>query len=102
MVFLAALAMGAQAVYIGTGFMATKECMISDEAKRKLVEQSSFDPELSTKLYHHQLKESGIGSMTVGVINKIVTVQEFIDNIIKNAENIVHEWGLTGDVFSTI
>ena len=39
--------------------------------------------------------------MTVGVINKIVTVQEFIDEIIKNAENIIKQWGFTGDIFST-
>ena len=99
--FLSALAMGAQALYIGTGFMATKECPIPDKIKQKLVEQSSFDPDLYPKIYHHQLKDSGVGSMTVGVINKIVTVEEFIDEIIKNAENIIKQWGFTGDIFST-
>ena len=100
--FLGALAMGAQAVYIGTGFMATKECPIPDEQKLRLVKQSSFDPELYPKIYHHELKDSGVGSMTVGVINKIVTVKEFIDNIIKNAEKILRSWGFKGNVFSTL
>jgi nitronate monooxygenase len=99
--FLAALAMGAQGVYIGTGFMATKECPISEEVKQRLVEQSSFDPELYPKLYHHKLQESVCGSMTVGVIKKTITVQEFIGNLIENAENNVREWGFTGDIFST-
>jgi len=99
--FLGALAMGAQAVYIGTGFMATKECPLPDKQKLKLVEQSSFDPDLYPEIYHHGLKDTAGGSMTVGVINKVVTVKEFIDNIIENAEKIVRSWGFKGNVFST-
>ncbi len=99
--FLGALAMGAQAVYIGTGFMATKECPLPDEQKLKLVEQSSFDPDLYKEIYHHELKDTTSGSMTVGVIEKIVTVKEFIDSIIEDAEKIVRGWGFNGDVFST-
>jgi len=44
--FLAALAMGAEAVYMGTAFMATKECPIPESHKRKLVEASPADPKI--------------------------------------------------------
>ncbi len=99
--FLGALAMGAQAVYIGTGFMATKECPLPEEQKLKLVEQSSFDPKLYKEIFHHELKDTTGGSMTVGVIKKIVPVKEFINSIIEEAEEIVRSWGFDGDVFST-
>ena len=99
--FLAALSMGAQGVYIGTGFMATKECPISEKVKQRLVNQTSFDPELYTKLYHHQLKESLCGSMTVGVIKKVLPVKEYISMIMRNAENQLKLWGFTSSVFST-
>jgi len=42
--FMAALAMGAEAVYLGTAFMATKECPITDKYKQLLVEGDPTDP----------------------------------------------------------
>ncbi|MBI2865180.1 MAG: nitronate monooxygenase [Chloroflexi bacterium] len=42
--FLAALAMGAEAVYLGTRFMATRECPITERAKQMMVEGSPLDP----------------------------------------------------------
>ncbi len=41
--FLAALAMGAEGVYMGTAFMATKECPIGDQHKKALVEAQPWD-----------------------------------------------------------
>jgi nitronate monooxygenase len=42
--FLGALGMGAEGVYMGTAFMATKECPISDRYKQALVEGQPWDP----------------------------------------------------------
>jgi nitronate monooxygenase len=42
--FMATLAMGAEAVYMGTAFMATQECPIPDKYKRLLVEGDPTDP----------------------------------------------------------
>jgi len=42
--FMAALAMGAEAVYMGTAFLTTKECPIPDRYKQILVEGSPSDP----------------------------------------------------------
>ncbi|MHA1380871.1 MAG: NAD(P)H-dependent flavin oxidoreductase [Candidatus Helarchaeota archaeon] len=96
--FLSALTMGAQAVCMGTAFMACKECPIPDKFKQhKLVEQSAFDPDFHPKVFHMELKDSVIPSMAVGVIEKIITVKEFIDNIIKDSEEILHKMGFKGD-----
>jgi NAD(P)H-dependent flavin oxidoreductase YrpB (nitropropane dioxygenase family) len=43
--FLAALGMGAEGIYMGTRFMATKECPISDRYKQALVAAQPWDPE---------------------------------------------------------
>ena len=65
--FMAALAMGAEAIYMGTAFMATKECTISDRYKQKLVEYTPSDPEIRERVltspnaedYEKVMKERG-------------------------------------------
>jgi NAD(P)H-dependent flavin oxidoreductase YrpB (nitropropane dioxygenase family) len=89
-------------VYIGTGFMATKECPLPEKQKIALVSQSSFDPDLYPEIYHHKLKDTSGGSMAVGVINKIVTVKEYIEKIIEDSEKIIRRWGFKGEVFSIL
>jgi hypothetical protein len=42
--FMAALAMGAEAVYLGTAFMATKECPISERHKQSMAEADPTEP----------------------------------------------------------
>jgi NAD(P)H-dependent flavin oxidoreductase YrpB (nitropropane dioxygenase family) len=42
---LAALAMGAEGIYMGTRFIATEECPVPDRYKRKLVDAQPWDPE---------------------------------------------------------
>ncbi|MFO8010708.1 MAG: nitronate monooxygenase [Dehalococcoidia bacterium] len=44
--FMAALMLGAEAVYMGTAFMATKECPISEKHKRFLAETDPSEPKL--------------------------------------------------------
>lgn len=43
--FVAALCMGAEGVYMGTRFLATNECPVSDSYKQKLVEAKPWDSE---------------------------------------------------------
>lgn len=128
--FLAALSMGAEAVYIGTAFMATKECPIPDKHKQMLIDIDMNDPKVKDralvppkpeevdrvmklrgkipegewlkKLERVLVKESpdeaseeldteevlriAPGSLAVAFINRIMTVKEFIDGIIAEAE----------------
>lgn len=117
--FLAALAMGAEAVYMGTAFMATKECPIAERHKQALVDASPNDPDFRNRIFappspwlEEITRKQEVwqtvrntkpdlmslplpvmgGSMAVGAITEIVTVKELIDNIIHRAEEI-----LTGD-----
>ena len=99
--FLAALAMGADAVCFGSAIMATKESPASDVWKRQVLTQDIFDEQFYKKIYHLELRDSPIGSMAVGHVDKETTIKEFIDNIVSGAENILRTWGVSGDEYKT-
>lgn len=100
--FLAALAMGADAVCFGTAIIPTKESPASDSWKKALVNQDIFDEKFHKKIFQFQLKDSPIGSMASGHCDEIVSVNEFIDNIISIAEKILKKWGYQGNEFNTL
>ncbi len=100
--FLAALAMGADAVCFGTAIIATRESPASDSWKKALLNQDIFDEKFHKKIYHFQLKDSPIGSMAAGHCDEIVPLKEFIDNITSNAEQILKKWGYQGNEFNTL
>ncbi|MFX1555802.1 MAG: NAD(P)H-dependent flavin oxidoreductase [Promethearchaeota archaeon] len=99
--YLSALAMGADAVCFGTAVMATKECKVPQSYKKKLINQDIFDEKYYKQIFHHQLKDKSVWSMAAGHIDEIVTVKEFIENIINNAEMILKNWGFKGEMFNT-
>jgi len=117
---LASLGMGAEAIYMGTAFMATHECPISPRYKQALADADAFDPRLRDKVFAPpdpnrdiklrrgedlfkedqnrspvdtmrdwdqttELRVTG-GSMAVGVIDRVKSVKELIDDIIGDAE----------------
>ena len=120
--FMAVLALGAEAVYMGTAFMATRECPISDRYKQRMVESSPFDPDVRDRAFSTPDLESirarrnrapsapppprvdymaevdsmrfGRGSLAVGVLDKVVTAKELIDGIISEAEGIRRRWAV--------
>jgi len=130
--FLAALTMGAEGVYMGTAFMATKECPINERHKQYLVDTAPDDHRLINKvltppdpkqlekvmkqkgkiphdewlaklemvlLKEDSDKEKSLeseevlrlapASLAVSTIDRVVTVRELIDSIIKGAEEIL-------------
>jgi len=126
--FLAALAMGAEGVYMGTVFMATKECPIAERHKQALVKASPSDPEVRERVFappppgleemtrkqevfqlvgdikpHSVSRPLPImgGSMAVGAITEIVTVKELIDKIIHEAEELLTGEGPLGRILAT-
>jgi len=133
---LAALAMGAEGVYMGTRFLATTECPISDKHKQALVQAQPWDQEyreralnpprpeeyqklmgergnmpmdkwlqqLESVMFRHTPDgeidwDSGLdvevalriagGSLAVGVIDRVMSVKELIDTIVREAEMLV-------------
>ncbi|MFX1364943.1 MAG: nitronate monooxygenase [Promethearchaeota archaeon] len=100
--FLAALAMGADAVCFGTAIIPTKESPASNSWKESILNQDIFDENFYRKIFHFQSRDSGIGSMAAGHCNEIFSLKEFIDNIISNAEKILQKWGYQGNKFNTL
>ena len=102
---LAALGMGADGIMMGTAFMATKECPISDSAKDTIVKTGPDSPKLrqqvmmtggwkipvSTKPLPEAGRPQSI-SFAAGVIDSVPTVRELVDGIIRDAESILNGW----------
>ncbi|MFX0006478.1 MAG: NAD(P)H-dependent flavin oxidoreductase [Promethearchaeota archaeon] len=99
--FLAALAMGADAVCFGTAIIPTFESLASNNWKKAIIKQDIFDEKFYKKIFHFQLKDSPIGSMAAGHCDKIMSLKEFIERITSNAEKILQKWGFQGNEFST-
>jgi nitronate monooxygenase len=99
--FLAAIAMGADAVCFGSAIMATKESPASETWKKQVLYQDIFDEKFYKKIFHLELRDSPIGSMSIGHVNEETSIKEFIDNIIANAEKILRNWGIEGNEFKT-
>ena len=99
--FLAALAMGADAVCFGSAIMATKESPASETWKKQVLYQDIFDEKFYKKIFHLELRDSPIGSMAVGHVNEETSIKQFIENIISNAEKILRIWGFEGKEITT-
>ena len=99
--FLAALAMGADAVCFGSAIMATKESPASETWKKQVLYQDIFDEKFYKKIFHLELRDSPIGSMAVGHVNEETSIKQFIENIISNAEKILRRWGFEGNEITT-
>lgn len=99
--FLAGLAMGADAVCFGTAIIPTTESPASDSWKKTLINQDIFDKKFYKKVFHFQSRDTAVGSMATGHCDEIVSVKEFIDNIVSNAEKILKKWDYQGNEFNT-
>ncbi len=100
--FLAALAMGADAVCFGTAIMTTKESLASNIWKKRIINQDIFDKDYYKKIYHLQLRDSPVHSMAAGHCDEILSMKEFIEEkIIKKAEDILRSWGFGSNEVNT-
>lgn len=105
--FLAALAMGAEGVMMGTAFLATKESPLSDDAKQAILKTGPDNPLLRQRVLMQQPAQPATGSASPaagqrdwgqavsfasGVISNIPTVKEFVDGIMFDAEKILDSW----------
>ncbi len=100
--FLAALTMGAEAVCFGTAIMATKECPAPESFKNRLINQDIFDEEYYKQIYHFQLKDKSIWSPASGHSEKILSMEEFMREIIGGAVDILKNLGFNNSEFKTL
>ena len=99
-----ALISGAQAVHLCTAFLATTESPIPDNWKQKIIDTDSFNPELIKKVCQFDLNIPKLNdvSLAAGTVNKIISTEELVKNIIKEAENILKNLGFQEDVINFI
>jgi nitronate monooxygenase len=100
--FLAALAMGAEAVCFGTAVMATEECPASDVFKKRLINQDIFDEEYYKKIYHFRLEDRMVWSPASGHCDEVLTMEEFMNKIVNDAETLLKNFGFKGNEFRTV
>ncbi len=93
--FMAALAMGASGIYLGTAFMATQEFKTTEKLKNIIKDQDILDPEYRNTVLAG-VRGSRRPSLASGVIESIPTVKEFIDDIVTGAEDIINEFKQIG------
>jgi nitronate monooxygenase len=99
--FIGALAMGADAVCLGSSIIATSESPASENWKKKVLNQDIFDEKYYKKIFHLELKDSPIASMAIGHVNEALPIKVFIDNIISETEQILRSWGYKSNIFNT-
>jgi len=100
--YLASLAMGAEAVCLGTALMATEECPVPLRIKEKWINTDIFTEEFYKRIYHYNVKNFMMPSTAIAHLNRILPLKNLIDEIILNAENILISWGFKNNEFSTI
>lgn len=100
--FLGALAMGADAVCLGSSIIATTESLASKNWKDQILNQDIFDEKYYKKIFHLELKDSPIASMAIGHIEEILPLKTFIDRLINTSEQILKSWGFRSSKFSTL
>ncbi|MFX1496162.1 MAG: NAD(P)H-dependent flavin oxidoreductase [Promethearchaeota archaeon] len=99
--FLAALAMGADAICLGTALMATIECPVPQKIKEKWINLDIFNEDFYQKIYHYNLKNFMAPSTAIGHFEKVVPISKFILDLIINSENILNLWGFNNNQFNS-
>ncbi len=100
--FLGALAMGAEAVCFGTALMLTKECPASEELKKKWIKTNIFEENFHKKIFNFDSRDIKTPSPALVHRKKIVSVKNFIEQIMNNAELILRSWGITSEEFNIV
>lgn len=82
----AALCLGACGVYLGTAFMATAECPITEARKRSIVEQDITDEAFHKAILIPGGHDRVVHSMASVALDSIPTVAEFMEKMMREAD----------------
>ena len=100
--FLSALAMGADAVCLGTALMVTRECPVPERIKEKWLNLDIYDEQFHEKIYKYNVKNFMAPSTAIGHHNEIIPMKTLIEEMIKKAENILLSWGFDNNEINTL
>ena len=100
--FLGALAMGADAVCLGTALMLAKKCPVSVRIKEKWLKLDIFEEMFHNRIYNYNVKNFMAPSTAIGHCKKVVPVRNLIEEMFSEAECILNSWGYNHDEFNTL
>ncbi|KKK42486.1 hypothetical protein LCGC14_0710800 [marine sediment metagenome] len=99
--FLGALALGAEAVCLGTAILSTEESPISLNNKLNRIHTDIFTKDYHQRLYNRTLGQSSVPSPSVAFQDEILPLKDLIENIMIGAENLLKSWGFDKREFKT-
>ncbi len=100
--FLGALGMGAEAVCFGTAILATKESPANLRKKEIWLDTDIISEKYFKDIYHFSLRGTNVPSTAIAHQKKIISLKEFIEKVMNEAEAILRSWGFTANEFNTI
>ncbi len=97
---LGALILGAQAVHMCTAFLPTKESPIPMLWKNKIIDTDCFNPNFIDHVLHFESNKPRYTdvSMAAGIINKVISAEELIKQMIQDAEKIIKKLKTNNDI----
>jgi nitronate monooxygenase len=100
--FLGALAMGAEAVCLGTSILTTEESPVPLNIKEEWLNIDMFSEQYHRQLYHLSLKGTRVPSAAIGFRKDIISLKNLIDNMMIEAENVLKSWNFNTNEFNTL
>ncbi|MBA7708106.1 hypothetical protein ES703_116994 [subsurface metagenome] len=100
--FLGALAMGAEAVCLGTAILTTIESPLSTEMKEKWMNTDIFNEDYHKGLYHLTLGPTRVPSSAIGFQKEIIPLKIFVESLMNDVEDILISWGFTKEEFNSL
>lgn len=100
--FLGALAMGADAICLGTALLLTKESPLPLHLKEDWLNTDIFLEDYHQKLYHFSLKGTSVPSPATAFFNNEVSLKDFIESLVDGAEKILRSWSHTNEEFNSL
>ncbi|MBY9004993.1 MAG: nitronate monooxygenase [Candidatus Lokiarchaeota archaeon] len=97
--FIGALAMGADAVCLGTAILSTEESPLNLLIKEQWLHTDILNEEYHKALYHFSLKGTRVPSPAIAFQKEIIPLKKFIENMMDEAELIVKSWKIDEQEF---
>jgi len=97
---LMALVSGAQAVHLCTAFLATEESPVANTWKQNIIDADCFDPEFVNTVCHFDSEKPKLNpvSLAAGTVDKVISAEQLIKNIIMEADIILKNLGFQGEI----
>ncbi|MFX0019729.1 MAG: NAD(P)H-dependent flavin oxidoreductase [Promethearchaeota archaeon] len=100
--FIGALAMGADAICLGTAILLTKESPLPLHLKEDWLNTDILLEDYYNKLYHFSLKGTRVPSPATAFVTNEVSLKDFIKSLVIGAEEVLRSWGFAKEEFNCL